>query len=360
MTEHMYRTESIEKGLNVELGLKDSRLNQISFSDIYISTDPLDPVLALNASGEGITPESKTRSPTRLPDSFHSDCRNLLTIVEKTWAAERFLPEFSIEYDGINYRCSQIGAPDSTAIEPRASALSNNKRNWCLRRIDLTHMSLSSLGMPSWCSEEISMLGGASGLLLVAGGFGSGKSTTSAACLKNWVDMHGGVGVTIEDPPEKMLAGFHEGGQIYQIAVRDHGFANAIRASRRWAYRYMFLGEVRDQGGAEELLQISLGGPTVLTTIHASGAVEALMALSKFAAGSRDPAAVNDRIAACILGVLWQSLNNGKLEVQYLSFRGRNASAMRTKIGEGRFRLLREDMEYQSNLRRLGRFSESF
>jgi hypothetical protein len=128
--------------------------------------------------------------------------------------------------------------------------------------------------MPTWCSEELVRLGASSGLLLVAGSFSSGKSTTSAACLKEWVDTHGGVAVTIEDPPEKQLQGYYNGGQIYQIDVRNNAFAEAIRASRRWAFRYLFLGEVRDQISAEELLQIAIGGPMVLTTIHAAGAVE--------------------------------------------------------------------------------------
>ena len=86
----------------------------------------------------------------------------------------------------------------------------------------------------------------------------------------------------------------------------------------------------------------------------------ALMALSKFASGRMDPEAVNDRIAACISGVLWQTLVGGRLDIQYLSFRGRNAASMRTKVSEGRYRLLREDLAYQTNLRNLGRISDSF
>lgn len=337
-----------------------ARLSEISFSDIYLSTDPQAPLLALNVTGINLGVAGLERAPRSLPDIFRADAANLLAEVERKWAAERFLPEFTHAFDGVRYRCSQISAPVSMAAEPRESARVGDRRNWCLRRIDAAQMSLAALGLPSWCAEEITGLGASSGLLLVAGAFASGKTTTSAACLRQWVDKHGGVGVTIEDPPEKMLEGYYEGGQIYQIAVRDNAVADAIRASRRWAYRYLFLGEVRDQTGAEELLQIALGGPMVLTTIHAAGAVEALMALSKFGAGRGGAEAVNDRIAACVLGVVWQSITKGRLEVQYLSFRGRNAAAMRTKISDGRFRLLREDLAFQTNLRNLGRFAESF
>lgn len=337
-----------------------ARLREIGFSDIYISTNPQAPILAQNVTGVDFAPAILSRAPRALPDRFRSDCLKLLAAVEAKWAAERFLPEFSLEFDEIDYRCSQIAPPQVNVAEPRESVRNNKERNWCLRRINTSHLSITSLGMPAWCSDEIIRLGASSGLLLVAGAFSSGKSTTSASCLREWVDVHGGVGVTIEDPPEKALAGYHRGGQIYQIDVRNGAFGDAIRASRRWGFRYLFLGEIRDQTSAEELLQISLGGPMVITTIHASGPVEALMALSKFASGHGEPDAVNDRIAASILGVLWQSISNGRLEVQYLSFRGRNAASMRTKVSDGRFRLLREDLNYQTNLRNLGRISESF
>lgn len=334
-------------------------LSSIQFSDIFLSSEESDPILVLNLSGEGIQPRN-SRAPAVLPGAYRSDARNLLRATEQKWAAERFAPEFNLVYDKLAYRCSQIAAPDSAAQTPRESSLAQNRRNWCLRRVDAGRISLDQLGYPPWAREELRRIGASSGLLLVSGSFGSGKSTTSAACLMDWITLHGGVGVTLEDPPEKALEGYYDKGQIYQIAVRDSAFGDSIKASRRWAYRYLYLGEVRDQGSAAELLQIALGGPMVITTIHASAPVEALMALSKFATGAGDPRSVNDRIAASIIGVVWQSLRGGIVDVQYLSFRGRNEDSMRTKISEGRFRLLKEDLAYQANLRSLGRIEESF
>ena len=329
------------------------------FSDIFMSSEEADPILVLNLSGEGIRP-TKSRGPSALPEIYVSDARRLLRATEQKWSAERFAPEFNLVYDNLSYRCALIAAPEAAVQIPRESTLAQNRRNWCLRRVDAGRVSLDQLGYPAWAREELRRIGASSGLLLVSGSFGSGKSTTSAACFKDWITLHGGVGVTLEDPPEKALEGYYENGQIYQISVRDSAFAESIKASRRWAYRYLYLGEVRDQGSASELLQIALGGPMVITTIHASAPVEALMALAKFATGAGDPRSVNDRIAASIIGVIWQSLRGGIVDVQYLSFRGRNADSMRTKISEGRFRLLKEDLAYQANLRSLGRIEESF
>lgn len=338
------------------------RLAEIQFSDLFLSSDPREPVLALNLTVPGLErePGKPPRAPVALPDSLASDAARLFGAVEAAWAEQRFSPEFTVHHDGIDYRCALIVAP-SAAGEPAGGAQRDAEaRNWCLRRLERRSMELADLGLPRWAATELRRIGAASGLLLVSGSFGSGKSTTAAACFLDWIRAHGGIGVTLEDPPERVLGGRHDGGRIYQVPIRGEGFAPAIKASRRWAYRYLYLGEVRDGRAASELLQISLGGPTVITTIHASSPVEALMALSKFAAQIDGTQTANDQIAASILGVVWQRLHEGRLKMEYLSFRGRNGEAMRTKIAESKFRLLREDQEYQGKLRTLGRIEDSF
>lgn len=339
------------------------RLAEIAFSDLFLSSDPAEPVLALNLSlGEEPSPgqRARPRAPVPLPDPFRPDTTLLLGTVEDTWGRERFTPEFTVAFDGIDYRCSLISAPTDSKLAEGAPPEGGLHRHWCLRRIERKTLTLADLGMPRWAADELRRVGAASGLIVVSGSFGSGKSTTAAACFLDWVNQHGGIGVTLEDPPERVLGGQHDGGRVFQVPIRGAGFGPAIKASRRWAYRYLYLGEVRDSHAASELLLISLGGPTVITTIHASSTVEALMALSKFSAGASNPGAANDQLAASILGVVWQRLKAGRLELEYLSFRGRNGDAMRTKIAEGKFRLLKEDQAYQANLRQLGRVEDSF
>ncbi|HBG99726.1 MAG: Flp pilus assembly complex ATPase component TadA [Rhodobacteraceae bacterium] len=339
---------------------RKTNLLDYKFSDLFVSSDSTIPILARNFSGPGVEP-GVSGATVELPDHLVTEARALFADIERRWAAERFPNEFSVSYGQIAFRCSRIVAPDGVAHEPRASDLAEQAKEWCLRRLDGQHLTLDQLGYPSWARDELRRVGQAPGMVLVCGSFGSGKSTTAAALFQDWVGTHGGIGVTLEDPIEKPIAGLYSGGRIYQMTVPERGFGDAIRASRRWAYRYLFLGEIRGETASRELLQISLGGPTVLTTIHASGPVEALMALSNFAAGSNiDAKAVNDRLAASILGVVWQNLNRGKVKIRYLSFRGRNVESMRTKIADGKFRLLNDDLGFQTNLRDLGRFAESF
>jgi hypothetical protein len=182
-------------------------LSSVMFSDIFLSSDEADPILVLNMSGDGIRP-TKSRGPVYLPDAFRADARNLFRATERKWGAERFAPEFNLVYDDLVYRCSQIAGPESAVQTPRESTLSQTRRNWCLRRVDSGRISLDQLGYPAWAREELRRIGASSGLLLVSGSFGSGKSTTSAACFKDWITLHGGVGVTLEYPPEKALEGY--------------------------------------------------------------------------------------------------------------------------------------------------------
>ena len=338
------------------------RLAEIEFSDLFLSSEPGEPGLALNLRLPGVAPApgKRPRAPAPLPDILAPDAARLFRTVEDGWAQERFAPEFTVHHDGVDYRCSRIVAPSASDRTIAASAPDGEVRHWCLRRLERRSMDLADLGLPRWAGTELRRIGAASGLVLVAGSFGSGKSTTAAACFLEWIRAHGGIGVTLEDPPERVLDGEHDGGRVYQVPIRGEGFGPAIKASRRWAYRYLYLGEVRDGRAASELLQISLGGPTVITTIHASSTVEALMALSKFAAQIDGVQTANDQIAASVLGVVWQQLHEGRLRMEYLSFRGRNGEAMRTKIAESKFRLLREDQDYQAKLRTLGRIEDSF
>jgi hypothetical protein len=340
------------------LDQQSATLSDYVFSDLFMSSDRTVPVLVRNLSGPGLQPVTNGAT-VELPAQLRADARALFGQMQAKWIELGKPNEFPLNVGDVAYRCSRIVAPDSVArIEMDGR---DTTSEWCLRRLDARHLSLDSLGYPVWAREELFRIGARPGLLLVCGTFGSGKSTTAAALLQAWVIGHGGVAVTLEDPIEKPIAGLYQGGRVYQMNVPERGFADAVRASRRWAYRYLFIGETRGEMAARELLQIALGGPSVLTTIHASGPVEALMALSNFAAGpGMDPHAVNDRLAASIAGVIWQDLANGRLRVRYLSFRGRNVESMRTKVAEGRFRLLGDDLAFQTNLRDLGRYADSF
>lgn len=111
-----------------------------------------------------------------------------------------------------------------------------------------------------------------SGMVLVNGPTGTGKTTTLYACLNELIDP--GVKVmTVEDPVEVVLPG------TVQIPVREDAgatFASVIRSMLRSAPNVMLVGEIRDREIMEVCFQAALTGHLVLTTLHAEDNVAAL------------------------------------------------------------------------------------
>jgi type II secretory ATPase GspE/PulE/Tfp pilus assembly ATPase PilB-like protein len=117
-----------------------------------------------------------------------------------------------------------------------------------------------------------------SGLVLVVGPTGSGKTTTLYSILNSLNSDERKI-ITIEDPVEYQFTG------ISQISVRssetgnDSSFADKLRATLRLDPDIVMVGEIRDNDTAKTALQASLTGHLVLSTYHAGSAAEALTRL---------------------------------------------------------------------------------
>jgi type II secretory ATPase GspE/PulE/Tfp pilus assembly ATPase PilB-like protein len=115
-----------------------------------------------------------------------------------------------------------------------------------------------------------------SGLVVVCGPTGSGKTTTLYAALRR-VARPGVKVVTVEDPVEYELPG------VVQSPVNPrtgYGFADALRAILRHDPDVILVGEMRDAETARIAVQAALTGHLVLTTLHttdAPGAVTRLL-----------------------------------------------------------------------------------
>lgn len=113
-----------------------------------------------------------------------------------------------------------------------------------------------------------------SGLVMVVGPTGSGKTTTLYSML-NSLNTDERKIITIEDPVEYQFAG------ITQISVnskssQELNFADRLRAVLRLDPDIVMIGEIRDMDTAKTALQASLTGHLVLATFHASSASAAL------------------------------------------------------------------------------------
>ena len=114
-----------------------------------------------------------------------------------------------------------------------------------------------------------------SGLVMIVGPTGSGKTTTLYSML-NTLNTEERKIITIEDPVEYQFPG------ISQISVHsteggnDDSFADKLRAVLRLDPDIVMVGEIRDMDTAKTALQAALTGHLVLATFHASSAAAAL------------------------------------------------------------------------------------
>ena len=111
------------------------------------------------------------------------------------------------------------------------------------------------------------------GMVLVVGPTGSGKTTTMYSLL-NTLNSEERKVLTLEDPVEYFLEG------VTQIPVKGKqnstDFAERLRAILRLDPDVVMVGEIRDQDTARTALQAALTGHLVMSTFHASSAAAAL------------------------------------------------------------------------------------
>lgn len=149
-----------------------------------------------------------------------------------------------------------------------------------LFNMDSSMYNLDRLGLESDQRAVVDdIIGKPSGLVMVVGPTGSGKTTTLYSMLNTLANDERKI-ITIEDPVEYQFEG------ITQISVHssesgdDKTFADKLRATLRLDPDIVMVGEIRDNDTARTALQASLTGHLVLCTFHASSASAALTRLA--------------------------------------------------------------------------------
>jgi general secretion pathway protein E len=136
-----------------------------------------------------------------------------------------------------------------------------------------------------------------SGLFLVTGPTGSGKTTTLYAAL-NEMNCPDRKLLTIEDPIEYGLQNCLQA-EVDLSAGRT--FSAVLRSFLRHDPDKIFIGEIRDGETAEIALRAALTGHLVLTTLHTATPREALLRLEEM--GLERPL-----LLSCLRGILSQRL----------------------------------------------------
>lgn len=147
-----------------------------------------------------------------------------------------------------------------------------------LFNMDQSMYNLDRLGLSAPERSTIdAIIAKPSGLVLVVGPTGSGKTTTLYSMLNTLNSSERKI-ITIEDPVEYRFKGISQLSVTSQSS-HETSFAEKLRATLRLDPDIIMVGEVRDNDTAKTALQAALTGHLVLSTFHASSASAALTRL---------------------------------------------------------------------------------
>lgn len=144
----------------------------------------------------------------------------------------------------------------------------------------------------------LSLLNYESGLILVAGPTGSGKTTTLYTLLTAAKRRFNSRIITLEDPIEKRHDGF------VQMEINEKmnvNYSDSFKAVLRHDPDMIMIGEIRDLETAKIAIRASLTGHLVLSTVHAYDALGTIQRLIELGIPRFD-------LKECLVGVIAQRL----------------------------------------------------
>lgn len=274
-----------------------AKLNEISFSDIYVTPDKT-----------AFIADNRTENGLQIikPDDFEI----FYELLQRSWDGKN--PSYSVLYENTFYRVE------------RSMALYGVQ--YCARKMPQKIPPFASLGFNHELTTYLLSLSNASGLILWSGPTGAGKTTSISSLLKEFLTMEGGFAYTIEDPSEMPLDGIYHsmGGSLglcKQTLPPNGNWGEGLKSALRSKPRYIMVGEIRTPDTASEVLRAATSGHLVLSTIHANNITDAINSVVKYAAStSMSEELAYDLFSRGMLGVLHQTLNGIDHKIPLVSY----------------------------------------
>ena len=163
---------------------------------------------------------------------------------------------------------------------------------------------LASLNLPAG-TEALSRL--SSGLVLIGGATGSGKSTTMAALVDEINRRDAKHIITIEAPIEYEHANHKSIVQQVEVGIDAPDFPTAMRAALRQAPDVIVIGEMRDPETIRIALAAGETGHLVFSTLHTTDMPSTVARLTDSFPAERQPT-IRQEIAAALSAVYVQTL----------------------------------------------------
>jgi twitching motility protein PilT len=163
---------------------------------------------------------------------------------------------------------------------------------------------LASLNLPAG-TESLSRL--ASGLVLIGGATGSGKSTTMAALVDEINRRDARHIITIEAPIEYEHTNQRSVIQQVEVGIDAPDFPTALRSALRQAPDVIVIGEMRDTETMRIALAAGETGHLVFSTLHTTDMPSTIARLTDSFPPERQPT-IRQEIAAALAAVYVQTL----------------------------------------------------
>jgi twitching motility protein PilT len=202
---------------------------------------------------------------------------------------------------------SELDFSFSWREEARIRANAFYQRGNCslsLRRIPMDIPALEDLGLPDAMAN---ILRNPSGLILVTGPTGSGKSTSMASMIDVINKRRACHIVTIEDPIEYLHQNRKATISQREVGTDTEGFDSALRAVLREDPDVVLVGEMRDLESISAALTIAETGHLVITTLHTNDSSQSIDRIIDVFPGDRRNQ-ISVQLAGTLLGVLYQRL----------------------------------------------------
>jgi type IV pilus assembly protein PilB len=204
-----------------------------------------------------------------LPKAIHNSVVARIKVLAKLKLDETRIPQdghirLIVDKKEIDFRVSTMPLANAEKVEMRVLDQSKGLS------------TINQLGFNNFCLDLIlDGLKKASGLILLTGPTGSGKTTTLYAAMdilnKESVNI-----ATLEDPIEYQMKGINQSEVKAEI---NYTFATGLRSLLRQDPNIIMVGEIRDDETAELAIHAGLTGHLVLSTLHTNDAIGAIFRL---------------------------------------------------------------------------------
>ncbi len=204
-----------------------------------------------------------------------------------------------------------------------------------LRSIPTIIKTFDALGLPAEAMQKFCQV--KSGLILIAGKTGDGKTTTMSSMV-NFINQHQErVVITVEDPIEYIFKSEKSIVRQRELGTDTQSYAEALKRGLRQDPDVICVGEILNSDCLMAAMRAAETGHVVITTVHAPDTVSAIeRAVNLFQ--PEHALAVRQQLSSCLVGILAQKLlptpkGSRVLATELLM----NNSAMKNLIREGKY-----------------------